>query len=355
MKPFVLPLRTRVVVLPGAITFVAIVSISLWFVSAARYRALIDAWLNDRRAAGYVITYESRKLSGFPSNTAMRFINVQWKDPRGIVFRTGELNVAAKPWDFKNFRARIKGDASLAAPLEGERSLVLNGTDIEATVSLNAQDQWREAKLSMQSSTIGLTPRHLFHSGRLSAYVARPEREPQNHHEVGLTVAGEANEIDASSALPLPFGPKAKRFAVRMRVMGSLPDVRSRHSVDAWNESSGIIEFDEFSLTWGVLDLASRGTLGFDDNLQPEGAFAGTVAEPESMIKTLMDHQFIALHDMSMMAPALAEASGSDSREQIFPITVQMGGLFFGPIRIFSLPAIEWPEPPDAAENAHRP
>jgi hypothetical protein len=80
--------------------------------------------------------------------------------------------------------------------------------------------------------------------------------------------------------MPSPFGNKAAKLSFHIRVMDALPDIRRRASVDAWNKDSGVVEFDDFSVSWGVLDLASKGTLGFDDDLQPEGAFSGTILIP---------------------------------------------------------------------------
>jgi hypothetical protein len=44
-----------------------------------------------------------------------------------------------------------------------------------------------------------------------------------------------------------------------------------------------------------------------------------------------------------------AKPAGQGKKTLELPITVQLGGLFFGPIRLFTFPEIEWPvEPPPA-------
>jgi len=149
--------------------------------------------------------------------------------------------------------------------------------------------------------------------------------------------------------MPTPFGTEASHMGARMRVMGPVPDVRTRAAVDAWNKDSGIVEFDDLSLNWGVLDISSKGTLGFDDDLQPEGAFAGTVVNAEKTVRALVDGGFIAMHDKDMLASMMEIFSkplphGAKGLEM--PITVQLGGLFLGPIRVFTFPEIEWPVAP---------
>jgi hypothetical protein len=128
-----------------------------------------------------------------------------------------------------------------------------------------------------------------------------------------------------------------------------VPDVRERAAVDAWNKESGVVEFDDFSIKWGVLDMQSKGTVGFDDELQPEGAFVGTVANPKDTMQTLIDKRFIAMHDQDMlnaMMDMFSKPTEHGSKGMEMPISIQLGGMFFGPIRIFEFPPIDWPEAP---------
>ena len=59
------------------------------------------------------------------------------------------------------------------------------------------------------------------------------------------------------------------------------------------------------------------------------------------------------MHDQDMLKAVMdmfAKPSLTGSKGMELPITVQLGGLFFGPIRIFTFPEIEWPiEPPSIA------
>ncbi|MDR3425173.1 MAG: DUF2125 domain-containing protein [Alphaproteobacteria bacterium] len=321
-----------------------------WSLAAAQYQRKIDGWIDEDRTAGNRISFDKRKIFGFPRRITMRLVNLRWESADGIIFHTDAMDVSATPWNWGDFDVKFKNNGSVAAPIDSEgRALMLSSASGCAQVHLDSQGFWRKAKLSLTDSQIGLAPDYLFQAERLSASVSRPETPPKNHHEVGLTVAGEADNILLPKAMPSPFGDKAAKVSARMRVMGAVPDVRRSKAVDAWNKDSGIVEFDDFSVSWGVLDLTSQGTLGFDDDLQPEGAFAGTIAEPEKTMQALIDHGFIAMHDTSLLFSAmrlLAKPSPRGSKGMELPITIQLGGLFFGPIRIFTFPEIEWPVAP---------
>jgi hypothetical protein len=159
-------------------------------------------------------------------------------------------------------------------------------------------------------------------------------------------ITGSADNLSLSPGLDAPFGPLAAKVDASLRIMGPVPDPRRRESVAAWNADSGVIEFDSFFLQWGPLVFSSKGTLGLDDDLQPEGVFSGQIGNHEQVLKTLMDANYIPKHDAPMLNSALnlfskrSKLGGKPSID--VPITVQLGGLFLGPVHIFEFPGIAW-------------
>jgi hypothetical protein len=351
MKPAPFSPRSFFIATLTAIVVLTVVGWVFWSLSALQYRRIIDGWIDEGRAAGYQISYADRQIFGFPRRLTMRLVDVHWRDADGIDFRADDMDIIASPWDWHSFDAKFKNHVSLAAPLDvNDHALMLSCGAGRAQVKLDADGVWHAAKLSLDDTTLGLTPNYLFQAERLNAAATRPDVLPKDHTEVGLTLEGDAADITLPDAMPSPFGAKAAKITVHMRVMGKVPDVRRRDAVDAWNKDSGIVEFDDLSMTWGILALTSKGTLGFDDDLQPEGAFAGTIGNPQKTMQALMDSGFIAMHDAGMLASAMqlfAKPSVRGTQGLELPITIQLGGLFFGPIRIFTFPEIEWPvEPP---------
>jgi hypothetical protein len=61
-----------------------------------------------------------------------------------------------------------------------------------------------------------------------------------------------------------------------------------------------------------------------------------------------MDNGFIAPRQEGMLNSALSlfarPAKDGEGPGIEIPITVQLGGLFLGPVRIFTFPEIEWPK-----------
>jgi len=350
MKPALFSPRTFFIASITSIVILTLVGWIFWSLSASQYRRVIDGYIDAGRAAGYQISYDDRKIFGFPRHITMRFVNLHWKNADGIDFHTDDMDLMATPWVWDDYDAKFKNHVSIAAPLDSDgHALMLSGSSGRVHVHLDVDGLWRNAALSLDDSKLGLAPNYLFAADKVSASITRPDLPPQDHTEAGLVLAGEADMIALPAAMPSPFGDKVTKFSAHMRVMGTVPDVRVRSEVDAWNKRSGIVEFDDFSLNWGVLDLTSKGTLGFDDDLQPEGAFAGTVGKPEATMRALIDGGFIAMHDQNMLAGVMemfAKPLPHGSKGMELPITAQLGGLFFGPIRLFTFPEIEWPVAP---------
>lgn len=354
MKPFLFSPRVFFVTVITAIVAFAVLGWGFWSWASLQYRHVIDSWVEAGREAGYQISYDDRQVFGFPRRITMRVINLHWKNANGTDFRAADMDIVATPWNWHDFDVKFKNHASLAVPFDNEgRSLIISGDTGHAYAHVDSDGIWHAARLSLGDAEIGLAPNYLFQAEKLSASVSRPDAPPKDRTEAGLNLEGQADNITLPAAMVSPFGYKAAKFSTRMRVMGRMPDLRRRASIEAWNKDNGVVQFDDFSMSWGVLDLKSKGTMGFDDDLQPEGAFAGTIGNPDKTVQALMDGNFIILHDKAMLMSALdlfAKPSGHGGKTLELPVTVQLGGLFFGPIRIFTFPEIEWPAEPPAVQ-----
>ena len=347
--------RTVFLTTMSVIAVVAMIGWIGWSVAVSQYRGVIDGWIEEGRAAGYQIEYSDRQTFGFPRRMTMRLIKLHWKNADGIDFYTDDMDIVATPWDWQNFEAKFKNHVVLSAPMdEHGGALFLSGGEGHAQVHLDGDGVWQNARVALDNAEIGFAPRYVFKAGHINASVTRPATPPKNRGEVGLALEGEASDITAPDAMPSPFGARAEKFTTRMRVMGRVPDVRRRKSMESWNKDGGIVAFDDFSLSWGVLGLTSKGTLGFDDDLQPEGVFAGNIKNPKETMKALLVHGFVAMHDTTMLDAVMTMFSRTDSRDSpgmALPITVQLGGFFLGPIRVLAIPTIEWASVPDKMEQ----
>ena len=324
----------------------------VWAVAMSHYETTIDNLITSLRQEGYQVDYADRRRFGFPERVTLRFRDLSWKSADGIIFRTSGIDISSSLRHWDAFDAHFKDGATLEAPLEQDgTALHLSAAQGRATVTLDDNSRWLKARLVLQASHLGRSPNNLFGMSTLTLDAERPAEAPKTKKEPGLTLAGRAEEVELSPGMPTVFGTKMDKFAVTMRVMGNVPDVRRRSAVEVWNRDVGVVEFSRFDMDWGTLHLRARGTMGFDDDLQPEGAFVGGVSEPEPVLKALMDGGFIAQRQAGMLSSALSlfakPAEGDDKKSEDdhsveLPVAVQLGGLFLGPVRVFAFPPIEW-------------
>ncbi|HEU0117399.1 MAG TPA: DUF2125 domain-containing protein, partial [Alphaproteobacteria bacterium] len=275
----------------ASVTTVVVLSVGwwgAWSIAASQYRHVIDGWIEAGKAQGYQISYGDRSLFGFPRHVVLRFTNVEWKDNNNVLFHADDIDIAALPWRWDVFDAKFKKHVQITAPMDETHALVLGGEDGRARVALDKDGFWRYSRVSLNNASFGQTPNFLVTATSLKAEAARPEEEPKGHKDVGLTLKAEAENVMLPTAMPSPFGLQMPEFAVDMRVMGPAPDFRKRSAVDAWNKDMGVVEFDNLHMNWGPLKLAARGTMGFDDDLQPEGAFSSAIGDSSAVLKALM-------------------------------------------------------------------
>jgi hypothetical protein len=333
----------------GIILAAGVVSVLwiFWFIGATRYQSVVTHWIETGRSQGYDISYDRREQFGFPHHTVLRFVNLHWKNTDGIEFHAGDLDISADLWQTKVFLAKFKGQVEIDVPVEGQGySLILAGEGGEAKVTLADDGTWERSSIAMKSSRIGRAPDYLFLADDIKLSGTRPAKQPTTVKEPGLTLSGTAEHVTLPQAMPPSFGSKMPKLQVDLRVMGAVPDFRKKDSVAAWNKNYGVVQFDRLDLDWGDLLLTSKGAMGFDDDLQPEGAFAAVVAHQDRVFETLTKAGFIAASQQEMLTSAMrlfAKPASSNGVEGVeVPVAVQLGGFFLGPVKIFSFPQIGW-------------
>lgn len=319
----------------------------IWFIGATKYQSAVDHWIALGREAGYDISYDRREQFGFPRRTTLRFVNLHWKNTDGIEFHAGDLDISAEFWETQKFTAKFKGQIQLDVPIEGAPyALMVAGEDGKANVTLSDDGLWEQCSLTMNAARIGRSPDYLFTADHLKLAANRPADQPADNKSTGLTLSGDVENVTLPAAMPPSFGPKMPSLNVAMRLMGPVPDFRRKDSVAAWNKMNGVVEFDHLDMEWGALLMTSKGTMGLDDDLQPEGAFAAVVGRQDQLLETLAKDGYIHPEQEAMLNSALrlfakpAAIKGESGIE--VPVAVQLGGFFLGPVKIFAFPQIGW-------------
>lgn len=327
----------------------------LWVVAAGQYRAFIDDWIKNREAAGYHVDFEKRETIGFPRHVILHYHNFVLQNPDGIKIHADDISIGTFPWQWHHMDAKAKHGFEVTIPFSDEKTLALSTADeTKSHVELAESGDWRSIELNLTTpkSTWGEKP--FFSADALSVRLARPDQRPRNHDESGLEMNASAENMILPDTIDAPFGQKVEKIDAALRVMGDVPDPRHKTPVSVWSTEGGTVEFDKLDLRWGALLFSARGTLGLDDDLQPEGVFSSSIANHGDLLKILITHGIILQRQAGMLDSALslfAKRTDIDGHAAIeVPIAVQLGGLFLGPVKVFYFPQIRWEEGAAAPE-----
>ena len=214
----------------------------------------------------------------------------------------------------------------------------------EAVLYLNLLSN-RPSLLKLKSAIQGKLKGMPFDATFLKLGLNPPSKPAQSDRDTGLSLWLSAANLTFTPTKPLPLSDMIAKLDMDLRVMGTPPDFTQEAEVRAWNEASGIIEIDRLNAQWGPLSLALKGTVGLTPDLQPEGAFSGRVDGLNEALDELAADGQISKKQRALLATSmdsLARPAFGHTSGPIVPITVQSGGLFLGPVRLFDLPPLTW-------------
>lgn len=276
----------------------------VWMAAALRLNKTLDRYIEAAKANGTVIEYATRYTNGSPFAIHTHLDGLSVTAKSGASVRAGESVFYMNLWNWSDISAKLR-----------------KGID----------------------GTVLSTP---FTASGLKFGVNLSKKAPLDYSETGLSLWVHAFVLTFKPEKPIPFGNTLEEGMVNLRIMGSVPDFSDKDSLKVWNEASGVIEFDRLYLRWGPMIATGSGTVGLDPSLQPEGAFSSRVEGLDVVIGNLVDKGMIDKRQESLLFSSLhvlSRPSGmTGNSAPIVPISVQSSGLFLGPVKLLTLPTIDW-------------
>ncbi|MEM7721912.1 MAG: DUF2125 domain-containing protein [Pseudomonadota bacterium] len=245
----------------------------LWFAGAAATERVIEGWLSDRRAEGWVITYDSLETTGFPTEFRTTFETLNMADPgTGLAWRLPDLTMtqgALQPdrvrvdWPAEQFVATPFGRVTLAADLfrsdldvQPARDMALDAARTELDgLRLESAEGWQV------TATRGLID------------VTRQDEAEATYDATldarDLTLPGDlVTRLDPGNLLPDAI--EVLRYAAVMEFdrpwdLSALEDARPQPTRIALAEARA---------DWGVMRFRATGTLDIADGGRATGEIA---------------------------------------------------------------------------------
>jgi len=211
----------------------------------------------------------------------------------------------------------------------------------DGVVTIAREGGWR---LWLKAQNSSLQGRSQVLVSSADAWIIVPPKPLHQPSEPQLALAVDARQM----ALPVgiePLGATIDELEFGATVKGVIPHGRLPEALAAWRDAGGKIELDNLRLKWGGLDATASGTISFDAELQPTGAFSGGVQGYDEILTALVKRGQIRAGDagLARIALTMLAKAGPDGKPEIrTTFTIQNGQMFLGPAKLGKAPRLTW-------------
>ncbi|MEM6487922.1 MAG: DUF2125 domain-containing protein [Pseudomonadota bacterium] len=162
-----------------------------WFAAASGQEAAIDAWLEDRRARGWLAEAEVA-IQGFPTRFERRLEGLELVDPRaGWAWNAPRLDVGSDAWDPTYLAIAFPNEQTLAVP--GER-LRIEAERLAAVAAVVPSLSLQLREVSVEADDLRLAATAGWQTGaervRMAVTRRTDDSAPDNTYDIRLQAQG---------------------------------------------------------------------------------------------------------------------------------------------------------------------
>lgn len=258
-----------------------------WYIAASGHQAAVDAWLTDRRSAGWQADVAEVSVTGFPNRLDTVLANPALADPQsGWAWEAERIDIRQVIYDPTFFVIEWPTEQRIAAP--GARAILRN-EEMEASLKVAAAStlDMERASFDLQRAFIEAEAGWTASADRFTAHLrAAPDAGPDNAYEFRIDAAQIRppefirRMVDPTGTLPahLETALAEGRVALdrplnRLSLEGAKPQIEALSLKDARAE-------------WGGLKIAIDGGAIADADGYAEGSFDINAENWQEMLDT---------------------------------------------------------------------
>jgi hypothetical protein len=324
-------------VLAGAYT-------AVWFVVAGRIEDGVVQWAQSVRAQNLDVSWQKLGVGGFPFAFRIEMADARLQahaSVPAVEAQIKRLSASAYPWNFRVWR--LDAPAGINAVAGPANAPLARLTAVTARGSVSAPSDGG-ASIWVGLDDFGAEAGQHATAHQASLWVILPPHPPKSHTEPSVGVALDLQELTLP-AVPAPFHNPVDEIAFGTTLMGAVPSAAPRRAAEVWRDDGGTLELDHFTLKWSTLGIRGSGTMALDTNLQPTGAFSGTVSGFNELLTALVAAGRMRANDagLARLAIGMMAKPGPDGRPEISSsFTIQDGEMFLGPAKLGKIPPLHW-------------
>lgn len=313
-----------------------------WYTAADTVRTQIARWVEERRAAGWLVEIQNPEVRGFPMRIDVLIAGGRLAGPEAAdrwVWDLPDIHATAIPWRPTHVHVSAPGRHRVSARKD---VVTWDAEALSADMVADARAV-RVGDIDAERVTIVLPDKGEIRARTLRLKVANGLKPDGNAvAETGLRIAANAQNVRLPDAWDLPLGPDMRKFMLNAVVEGEMsPRGALIEALTEWRDAGGAIDVRALSIEWQELKLRATGTFALDAALQPQGA---ATAEIEGVDKTA--DALIAAGVIDARAAFAAKVAnqaltlgGGPAR---LPLTIQDRKLYLGPVPLLTVKKIAW-------------
>lgn len=319
----------------------------LWSHLADQVAAQAEAWIEGQRRLGRDVSYENRRIWGFPYRLSLTLTKPRWGDPRlplAPKLEAEEITAHLQLWQREHIIFDLPGKQS-AIWRDGatERRANLAAERFRASLVVDGAGNWLRiaadlGKPRLQGPADSVL-RGDWAAEKLLLHARRAGNVPP-----GLDLAMQVDQASLPPQAEKPFGRALRSLRLTGNLRGGFYGTTPEDLLASWRDAGGVMDFTTIALTWGDLGLNGTGTLAIDRDFRPLGAMSGDATGAETAFSTLHANGLIDLPSAEAVKKSLLQQEeridGKGLPKHHIALTAQDGRLSFGAVPLLSLPSV---------------
>ncbi len=329
----------------GRLIIFILVAAGLWmgywaFGSISLERAL-KAWLDDRRAEGWVAEVESIDVSGFPNRFDTTFSDVTLADPAtGVAWQAPFFQILALSYRPNEVIAVLPPEHRLSTPLQ---TMTLSSDQTRGSIDLGAS-----SSLPLESATIVSDGLAISSNAGwdMALDQARFATELAPVSENTYRIGAELKAVDLPANLERllnPAGVLPERVeTLRLDAEVGFSEPWDRRAIEMARPQITAIELSDLSFNWGEVVLQATGSLTVDPAGIPDGEISVRAVEWQQMLDMAVASGVLEPGLAGTIERGLGLIAGLSGRDDTLdaPLTFRDGQVRIGPLPIGPAPRL---------------
>ncbi len=326
------------------LALLALAYAGLWLHLAVGVQDRVLAWIEEQRARGMTVRYDSLESSGFPLAIRLHIANPGIGAPHAALpwgWEGEHLQLLARPWSREAIQVRTWGQQMLAFPFAG-RMATHAGTLTEGRASARFSGSAME-RLELSLHGLSLRPEP---PGRTDLAVAEGKATAWRGDGAAWALSLSARELSLPWLQASPLSRTVQGLTAEAHLRGGLESGPLIESLENWRDGGGTVEIGEFALRHGPLRLSADGTLALDAGLQPIGAMTARITGFFETVDALKKQGLVKPRDAvtaKMVLGVLSRRPADGGPASLnLPLTLQERRLYAGPVGLLQVPEVDW-------------